>query len=143
MPITKTLLTCSPREFLVQTNRMKKAVEKWATLTDIKNLINRKAEGIEALTGDADKDTEIKARNTEKASKQGIINLSAIMDAALEQYTDETLEIIALMFFMTPAELDEIQSRDMMRELNALLSDEVIADFFTSLSSAVRTATAR
>lgn len=143
MPITKTLLTCSPREFLVQTNRMKKAVEKWATLTDIKNLINRKAEGIEALTGDADKDAEIKARNTEKASKQGIINLSAIMDAALEQHTDETLEIIALMFFMAPEELDEIQSRDMMRELNALLSDEVIADFFTSLSSAVRTATAR
>lgn len=143
MPITKTLLTCSPREFLVQTNRMKKAVERWATLTDIKSLINRKAEGIEALTGDADKDADIKARNSDKATKQGLLNLSAIMDAALEEHTDETLEIIALMFFMTPAELDEIQSRDMMRELNVMLNDEVITDFFTSLSSAVRTATAR
>ena len=51
MKIEKTLLTCSTREFLVQTNKIKKTVEKWATLTDIKNIIKRKPD-IESLTGD-------------------------------------------------------------------------------------------
>ena len=131
----KTLLTCTPREFLVQTNRMKKAVEKWVTVTDIKNIIKRKPENIESLTGDEEKDREIKERNKEKTTSQGLLNLSAMMDAALEEHTDETLEIIALMFFMNVEELNKLKSKDVLIPLNDMLNDEAITGFFSSLFS--------
>ena len=143
MPITKTLLTCTPREFLVQTNRMKKAVEQWATATDIKKLFSQKADGIESLTGDETRDTAIKERNTERVQAQRRLNLSAIMDAALEEHTDETLEIIAMMFFMSVEELNKLQAREMMVSLNAMLNDEAIVGFFSTLFSAGREVMAR
>lgn len=129
----KTLLTCTPREFLVQTNRMKKAVEKWATVTDIKKIMSRKPDGIESLTGKEDADKEIKERNKERASTQGLLNLSEMMDKALEEHTDETLEIIALMHFMSVEELEKMKSREMLISLNAMLNDEAITGFFSSL----------
>ena len=143
MPITKTLLTCTPREFLVQTNRMKKAVERWATETDIKYLITQKAQGIEALTGDEAKDEAIRARNAERVAQQNRLNLSAIFDAALEEHTDETLEIIGMMFFMTADELNELQSRELLIPLNEMLNDEAIIGFFSTLFSTVRAITAK
>ena len=143
MPITKTLLTCTPREFLIQTNRMKKAVERWATETDIKHLITQKAPDIEALTGDEAKDEVIKARNAERATQQNRLNLSAIFDAALEEHTDETLEIIGMMFFMTADELNELQSRELLIPLNEMLNDEAIIGFFSTLFSTVRAITAK
>ena len=134
--IEKTLLTFTPREFLAQTNKMKHAVEKWAKLTDIKNIMKRRPK-IEALTGsDADKD--IKARNADSAQKQGLINLSDLCDAALDKHLDETLEVIALMFFMTPDELDHIESREMLSELNKMLNDEAIVGFFSSVYQTAR-----
>ena len=132
MKIEKTLLTCSTREFLIQTNKMKKSVEKWATLTDIKNIMKRKP-NIESLTGNEERDAEIKERNKEESRKQGLVNLSEIMDEALEEHTDETLEIIALMHFMSVDELNQLQSREVLISLNTMLNDEAIIGFFTSL----------
>lgn len=143
MSIKKTLLTCSPREFLVQTNRIKKTVEQWLTITEIKDIINRKPNGIQPLTGDDEKDKIIKESNSKKASDQGILNLSDIMDSALEKHTDETLEIIALMFFMSVDELNKIQSREMLVNLNALLNDEAVVGFFSSLQSTAQTFTGK
>ena len=114
---------------------MKKAVEKWVTVTDIKNIIKRKPENIESLTGDEEKDREIKERNKEKTTSHGLLNLSAMMDAALEEHTDETLEIIALMFFMNVEELNKLKSKDVLIPLNDMLNDEAITGFFSSLFS--------
>ena len=77
------------------------------------------------------------------ANKIRLLNLSDIMDSALEKHTDETLEIIALMFFMSVDELNKIKSREMLVNLNAMLNDEAVIGFFSSLQSTAHTFTGR
>ena len=38
MSLEKNLANCTPKEFLVQTNRLRKSAEKWLKATDIMNI---------------------------------------------------------------------------------------------------------
>lgn len=131
----KTLSNCKPSEFLQQTNRIKKAVEKWLTITDIMN-IRRKAPVFEVAPADATPEvrTEVAERNKEAERKQAVANISAILDAILEEHPQETLEVLALCCFIEPQDADNHTVSEYINAFNSLLSDKAVIDFFISLA---------
>jgi hypothetical protein len=132
----KTLVSCKPSEFLRQTNKIKKSVEKWLTDTDILN-IRKRMPALEAVPISATEEERkaIDERNKKLTSEQVRKNLSAILDAILEEHPEETMEILGLCCFVEPDHVDDYKVVDYLTALNSLISDKVVLDFFTSLAS--------
>lgn len=130
----KTLASCKPSEFLRQTNRIRKSVERWLTETDIINIRKRMPEYEKA---DADATIEEKGqvvrRNAEKRRQQIRKNLDAIFQAVLEDHPDETLELLALLCFVEPEHVDDYPVIDYLNAFTELITDEAVLSFFTSL----------
>lgn len=135
----KTLATCKPSEFLKQTNRIKKAVEKWLTDTDIMNIRKRLAP-LEMIPQDAsDEDRRaIFTRNKKATEEQAKKNLSAMLDAILEEHPEETLEVLALCCFVEPEDADNYTVGHYLTAFNSLINDRAVIDFFISLASLVQ-----
>lgn len=135
----KTLANCKPSEFLRQTNRIKKSVEKWLTDTDILN-IRKRMPVYEIIPQDASDDDRLAIynRNKKLADEQAKKNVSAILDAILEDHPDETLELLGLCCFVEPENIDDYKVTDYLTAFNSLINDEAIIDFFISLASLAR-----
>ena len=131
----KTLADCKPSEFLRQTNRIRKAVEKWLTDTDILNIRKRMAV-LEPVDKNApeDEQKEVQKRNAKAVRAQVRKNLGAIMDAALEEHPDETLEVLALLCFVEPEDADNHPVSEYLTAFTNLISDEAVIGFFSSLA---------
>jgi len=128
--IEKTLATCKPSEFLRQTNKIRKSVEKWLTATDILNLRKKTPK----VAADASQDERESA-----TAEQVKTNLSAMLDSILDKHPDETLELLALMCFVDPAEVDDYPMAEYLRAFSELIADEAVLGFFTSLVRLART----
>jgi len=131
----KNLANCKPTEFLKQTNRIRKAVEKWLTDTDIMN-IRRTIPEFEKIDDDADAETtrEIAKRNREKRREQTRKNFSRIMDAIMEEHPDETLELLALLCFVEPKDVDKHTMDEYFTAISEMLGSEAVIGFFSSLT---------
>lgn len=132
----KTLVTCKPTEFLRQTNRIKKAVEKWLTDTDILNIRKR----LPALTpmpmGASEEERKaIFEANRRLSEEQAKKNLSAMFDAILDEHPEETLELLGLCCFIEPEHIDDYKVSDYLDAFNSIISDRAVIDFFISLAS--------
>lgn len=132
MKQVKTLANCTEVELLRQTNKIRHAVQKWLTATDINNIRKRLPE-FEKIPVDADDATReaIKARNDQLKQEQIDKNVDAILDAMLEDYPEETAEIIKLCCFVEPGD----KSKPVTYYLGAfaqMMKDENVIDFFTS-----------
>lgn len=132
----KTLVTCKPSEFLKQTNRIKKSVEKWLTDTDILNIRKRLA-ALEIVPKDAtpEERAAIFERNKKATEEQAKKNISAMLDAILEDHPDETLEILGLCCFVEPEHVDDHSVSEYLNAFNLIINDSAVTDFFTSLVS--------
>lgn len=132
----KNLATCKPSEFLKQTNRVRKSAEKWLKKTNIMGIRSRKVEGLEDIPSDADFDTihEIRKRNAEKIAAQQRKNFNDILTAAMEDCPDETLELLALLCFVEPEDVDDHKVSYYLSNLTDILSDKDVLSFFTSLA---------
>lgn len=130
----KTLADCKPSEFLRQTNRIRKAVEKWLTDTDILN-IRRRIAVLEPVDKNApeNEQKEVQTRNAKAIRAQVKENIGAILDAVLEEYPDETLEVLALLCFVEPEDADNHSVSEYLTAFSKLISDEAVIGFFTSL----------
>ena len=131
----KNLATCKPSEFLRQTNRIKKAAEKWLTETDILN-IRKNLPKLETIDKDADVEerNRIFEANQKKARKQMLENTSKILDAIMEDHPDETLELIALLCFVEPQNVDDYTVEEYLTAITEMLSSKAVIGFFTSLA---------
>ena len=138
----KTLANCKPSEFLRQTNRIKKSVEKWLTDTDIMN-IRKRLPALEAVPIEASDEerAEIVRRNKKAREDQAKRNISAMLDAILDEHPDETLEVLALCCFVEPENVDNYPMSAYLDAFNSLINDKAVNDFFTSLVSLVQTNT--
>lgn len=136
----KTLATCKPSEFIKQTNRIKKAVEKWLSDTDIIN-IRKRIPALETVPLEAtvEERAEIFARNKKATAEQAKRNISAILDAVLEEHPEETLEVLALCCFVEPENVDEYPMSVYLTAFNSLINDKAVIGFFTSLASLAQT----
>ena len=138
----KTLASCNPAEFLQQTNRIRKSVEKWLTETDIMNIRKRLPHReIAAVDATDEEKLAIEEINRKAVSDQIRKNLSAILDAVLEDHADETVEVMALCCFIEPKDANNHKMSEYLRALGEILNDEDIISFFTSLARMERMTT--
>jgi hypothetical protein len=138
----KNLANCTPSEFIRQTVRLKKAAQDWLDSVQIIDIIRRKPTYIIAEAGiSAEERAEIIKQNAELEKKQGLKNLSDIMDAAFEQNPEKTLELLALTCFVEPSEVDNHPITWYMQSIMELIQNEEVLSFFTSLAQLARTNT--
>ena len=120
----KNLANCKPTEFLKQTNRIRKVAEKWLTDTDVMKIRKSKPEIPDGAT------EEEKTRLIQNQVKK---NLSKMLDAILETSSEETLELMALLCFVEPEDVDDHEMSEYIEAISELISNTAVLSFFTSL----------
>jgi hypothetical protein len=122
--ITKTLASCTAREFFICCNKLRKKLEKYYKDCDIAKI----RKNMPDFTGN-----ESKEERAEMLREQGRKNLSDILDVMLEKNVDDTLAIIGEMCFLTPEEVEKCTGAELMGAALDLISDTKVIDFFTKL----------
>jgi len=125
----KNLANCDPVEFFVQTNRIRKAVDKWLSLTKVMEIRKR----IPKVDKSAS-DTE----NRKQLEKQIAKNARAILDAVMGDHPQETAELLGLMCFIEPEDLRNHQMKELLGAFNELVNTPEVMDFFISLRQLVK-----
>ena len=128
----KTLATCSPVEFLVQTNKIRRSVESWLTLTKVMEIRKRLPELPQGT-----KPEDVKKARQEQAKK----NFSSILDSVLEEHPQETAELLGMLCFIEPEDLGNHSMLEIISSVNELIASPEVLSFFTSLMQLVRTVT--
>lgn len=121
----KNLANCTPREFLKQTNKIRKAVQKWIKATDIINFRGVSLPEVPEGMSEAERAT----------FKQNALlkRFNSLCDIVLEQHPDETLEVLALCCFVEPEDVDKHEVAEYLESLGMLLNSEAVVGFFYSL----------
>lgn len=129
------LANCTPTEFLKQTCKIKKSVEKWVKATDIFN-IRRNLPKLTPVTNQMSDEERAQtiADNRKKTQDQMYENFSNMLDAALDQHASETLEILALCCFVDPAEVDSHPMDYYLENILELINNKAVVAFFTWLA---------
>lgn len=126
----KNLANCTPREFLRQTNKIRKAVAKWLSLTEI----NKIRKTLPLIPDDAD-ESEKERLTQEQAMK----NANKILDVIMDEHPDETVELLALLCFVEPEDVDNHSMSEYLGAFSELVNDKEVAGFFISLIKLGRT----
>ena len=136
----KNLANCKPSEFLKQTNRIRKSVERWLKLTDVMSIRKRMPEGMPEVNAGMSQDEveAVQKKRQTMMADQSQRNLSAIFDAVLDAHPDETLEVLGLCCFVEPDHVDDHTVSEYLESLNELIQDENVRGFFTFLMSLVQ-----
>ena len=121
----KNLANCKPSEFLAQSNKIRKAVSEWLTLTDILNIRQQKPKF------EIDMTTEERERLTAEQVQK---NLNEMLDQILEEHAEETLNVLALMCFVDPKDVDEHPMDEYIEAFNELINNQTVINFFVSLA---------
>lgn len=125
----KTLANCNPVEFFVQTSKIRKAVDKWLSLTKIMEIRKR----IPAIDEKASEE-----ENKKILENQIRENANAILDAILDEYPVETAELLGLMCFIEPDDLHNYQVKELLGAFSELINTPEVIDFFVSLRQLVK-----
>lgn len=120
----KNLANCKPSEFLRQTNRMRKALGKWLTATDIANIRARRPE----IPDDASEEERKKALDRQMRE-----NWNDILDEVMEKHPDETLELLALASFVEPENVDDHTMAEYLGSFAEIMNDSNAMGFFMPL----------
>lgn len=139
--MAKNLANCTPREFLVQTNKIRKTAAKWLELTDILN-IRKNTPELKQAPSDASEDEkkQVHEANKKLIEAQAKENLSLILDKILDENVDATLELLALCCFVDPKDVDNHPISFYLTNLTELLGNEEVIGFFTALLPLVQKA---
>ena len=131
----KNLANCKPSEFFKQTVKIKKAVENWMTETDIMNIRKNVAKPSPITQDMTDEEKRAAVddfkRRTEEQAKR---NMSRIFDAIFDEHPDETLELLALLCFIEPKDVDNHTIDEYLKAITEMISNEAVLGFFTSLA---------
>ena len=131
----KNLANCKPSEFLKQTNRIRKSVEKWLNVTDVMSIRRRKPEGMPEVQAGMSQDEvdAVREKQRQMMAEQAQRNLKDMLDSMLDNHPDETLEVLALCCFVEPEHVDDHTVSEYLLSINELLADDAVRDFFTFL----------
>lgn len=125
----KTLANCTPREFLAQTNKIRKSVSKWLDETKIMDIRKQKPIFAENAT-----DEEKKSATQAQIRR----NFSEMLDSMLDKYPEETAEMLGLLCFIEPSELDKYTMPQLMGAFAEIINCPEIIGFFSSLMQLVQ-----
>lgn len=131
----KNLANCKPSEFLKQTYRIKGSIENWIKVTDLFGIRKRKAD-LEMIQPDMSDEERhrIFESNKRKVEEQSRKNMMDLLDAAMGEHPDETLEVLALCCFVEPENVDDHTVSEYLGSLSELLGNKDVISFFTSLA---------
>ena len=127
----KNLANCNVREFLTQTNKIRKSVANWLSLTQVLEI----RKNMPVFTDDVSEE-ERKMAMTEQAKK----NFSDMLDSILDKYPDETAEMLGLMCFIEPKDLNKHKMTELFSSFNEMINCEEVISFFISLVSLAKKA---
>lgn len=153
----KNLANCDLYEFLSQTNKIRRSVEKWLTDTDAITIMKRKPENLPEVTdiklidamepGTQEKALEERSKIIEERKKileeQAKKNISDALDVMLGQFPKETAEILALCCFVEPEDITKHKTAEFLAAFGELMNDESVLSFFISLVNLARTPISR
>lgn len=120
----KTLANCNPKEFLVQTNKIRKSVANWLSLTKVLEI----RKNLPEIPKDATPEEKKKALS-EQISK----NAAAILDSVLEEHPEETAELLGLLCFVDPDDLENHKMTEFLGAFSEIINCPEVIGFFTSL----------
>lgn len=127
----KNLANCTPTEFLTQTNKIRKSVYSWLKLTDIMSIRQKKPKLTPLSNEISDEErAQVILDNKEAMKEQARENFSLMLDKMLDDYPDQTLEVIGLINFIDKSELDNYKMVDLMANTLEMLEDEAVMGFF-------------
>ena len=131
----KNIANCKPSEFLRQTSLIRKSVANWLTVTDIME-IRKRLPHLTPITDDMSDEAkaEAAAENRKKRNEQMRKNAMDILSAVLDDHPDETLELLALLCFVTPENVDDYPVEDYLEAFTELINNQKVISFFTSLA---------
>lgn len=121
----KTLANCNPIEFLVQTNKIRKAVENWLSLTKVLEIRKNLPKFKEDAT------PEEKRQIVMEQIKK---NTGAMLDSIMGEYPQETAELLGLMCFVEPDDLQNHKMSEFLGAIGELINTPEVIDFFISLT---------
>lgn len=124
----KTLANCNPLEFLTQTNKIRKSVENWLSLTKVMEIRKTMPEFDPKAT---------KQENNEAFQQQIQKNLSNMLDAILEEHPKETAELLCLVCFIDPADMGKHTMIELLGAIKDILNNAEVISFFASLARLV------
>lgn len=126
----KTLANCTDEEALVQFNKVRKLINEWCDATDIIN-IRKRLPAFETIPANADIDQvqQINEKNDRLRREQGLKNLGAILDSALEANRELTLKVIRVCCFRDPDD-NTLKFIDLLHAANDIISNREIINFF-------------
>lgn len=133
----KTLVNCTPTEFFVQTNKIRKSAEKWLKDTNILEIRKRAPQG-DFTPSQGMSEDEIKSlieKRKEAWAEQAKKNLFDMLESMLEKNIDETIELMALVCFIDPKDADNHTMSEYLQCINEIIMDDAVMGFFTSLAS--------
>ena len=117
----KTLVNCTPREFMTQTVKMRKTVEKWLNETGIPEIRKRMPDGFSEM----DKEEKLKA--IERQSDQ---NLGAMLWAAMEKDPEGTLDVLGYVTFSDAGADDAAPMPEYLDAVLDMFKNEAVRTFF-------------
>lgn len=120
----KTLANCNPLEFLTQTNKIRKHVEKWLTLTKVMEI----RRNVPEISPDMPADEKAAAWRNQVQK-----NISDMLTAILEEHPQETAELLCLVCFIDPKEMGKVTMTQLLGAINEILNNDEVRGFFTSL----------
>ena len=120
----KNLANCKPSEFLKQTNRIRKVIAKYLKDTKFAEIRKQTPDIPEDATSEEERALIV---------EQGKKNINAWLDIALEEYPDETLEVLGLLCFVEKEDVDNYEVADYLSSFNEIIGNQAVVNFFTSL----------
>ena len=130
----KTLANCTPREFLKQTNKIRISLDEWLTATKVLEIRRRMPEvpDVKSIETKDELKENIEARRRAYA-EQARENVFSILEAMLDTNADKTLELLALVCFVEPKDVDKYTMSEYLLNVSALMQDAGVVSFFDSL----------
>lgn len=122
----KTLANCTPREFFAQTNKIRKVAKDWMDKTKVLDIRLRAPEFKPEIT---------LAEKMAAIRKQVRQNTYDMIGAAIEEYPDETIELLCHVCFIDPKDADKHSMSEFLGVIADILADDNVIGFFTSLAS--------
>ena len=122
----KTLANCTLKEFLQQINKIKKKAAAFYDVIGIGDIIRT----LPVFKGD-----ETPEQRKEMRRKQGMKNISAIIDKCIDENIDATVELIGLMCFKSADEAAEMEVSELIDVVLETVGSQRCIDFFTRLDN--------
>lgn len=120
----KTLANCTPREFLAQTSKIRKRAADWLGKTRILEIREKQPVYADGMTAE---------EKQEAMRRQVKANLNEMLDSMLDEYPNETADLLGLLCFIEPEDLENHKMTEILKAVTDVISDQDVLDFFISL----------